>query len=302
VTEDEYCDLPTGLRVCYRAEGDPQGVPLLLIAGLGLDLTSWPRPLLDGLAARGFRVVRFDNRDAGRSTRVDARPPGKLRQLVARPLPGAYRLEDMAADAAGLLEHLGIERAHVVGMSMGGMIGQALAATHPDRVASLTSIFSTTGARGIGQPARSTLLRMARRAARTRDEWVARHLAMLDHIASRSHPYDEAAERAWAAEVWERGGGPARAAGVARQIGAIQASGDRTAALRTITAPTLVIHGDVDRMVHPSGGRATATAIPGARHVEIAGMSHHLAPGVVDRLADLIAETSLGVPDRPHRT
>nr|BFE61361.1 alpha/beta hydrolase [Dactylosporangium thailandense] len=291
--DDEFCDLPGGVRVCYRAEGDPQGAPLLLIAGLGLDLTSWPRPLLDGLTARGFRVVRFDNRDAGRSTRVDARPPGKLRQLVARPLPGAYRLEDMAGDAAGLLGYLGIERAHVVGMSMGGMIGQALAATHPDRVASLTSIFSTTGARGIGQPARSTLLRMARRAARTREEWVGRHLEMLDHIGSRTFPYDDAQERAWAAGVWDRGGGPARAAGVARQIGAIQASGDRTAALRTITAPTLVIHGDVDRMVHPSGGRATATAIPGARHVEIAGMSHHLAPGVLDRLVALIAEASL---------
>ncbi|WP_433060367.1 alpha/beta fold hydrolase [Dactylosporangium sp. CS-033363] len=292
MTEDVYCDLPTGIRVCYREEGEPQGVPLLLVAGLGLDLTAWPRAMLDGLLEQGFRVVRFDNRDTGHSTRVDAAPPGLLRQLVARPPRGAYRLEDMADDADGLLEHLGIARAHVVGMSMGGMIGQTLAATHPGRVATLTSIFSTTGERRVGQPARSTLLRMAKRPARTVEQWTGRHLSMLDHIGSRAYPYDEAIERAWAAEVWERGGGPARAAGVARQIGAIQASGDRTAALRAITAPTLVIHGDVDRMVHPSGGRATATAIPGARHVEIAGMSHHLAPELIKRLVDLIAETA----------
>ncbi|MFG2044503.1 alpha/beta fold hydrolase [Dactylosporangium sp. NPDC048998] len=290
--DDGFCDLPGGIRVCYRAEGDDSAVPLLLIAGLGLDLTSWPRPLLDGLLGRGFRVVRFDNRDAGRSTRVRARPPGLLRQLAARPPRGAYTLEDMAGDALGVLDHLGIGRAHVAGMSMGGMIAQSLAAAHPDRIATLTSIFSTTGERRVGQPARSTLLRMARGPARTREQWVARHLSMLDHIGSRAYPYDEAVERAWATGAWDRGGGLARHAGVARQIGAIQASGDRTAALRRITAPTLVVHGDVDRMVHPSGGRATAAAIPGARHVEIAGMSHHLAPGVIDQLVNLIAESS----------
>ncbi|WP_432992697.1 alpha/beta fold hydrolase [Dactylosporangium sp. CA-233914] len=292
MSEDEHCTLPGGVSLCYRTSGDPDGPPLLLVAGLGLDLTSWPQPLLDGLTGRGFRLVRFDNRDAGRSTRVAARPPGLLRQLFARPPAGAYRLEDMAGDAAGLLEHLGIPRAHVVGMSMGGMIAQTLAASHPSRVATLTSIFSTTGARRVGRPARSTLLRMARRPARTRDEWVIRHLSMLDHIGSRVFPYDAPVERAWAARAWERGDGPARAAGVARQIGAIQASGDRTAALRSITAPALVVHGDVDRMVHPSGGRATAAAIPGARHVEIPGMSHHLSPGVIDRLVNLIAETA----------
>ncbi|GAA4262634.1 alpha/beta hydrolase [Dactylosporangium darangshiense] len=292
MTEDQFFDAPGGIRLCFRTDGDAAAVPLLLIAGLGLDLTSWPRPMLDGLLARGFRVVRFDNRDAGRSTRVAAAPPSMLRQLVARPPRGAYTLEHMAGDAAALLGHLGIERAHVVGMSMGGMIAQSLAALDPPRVATLTSIFSTTGDRRVGQPARSTLLRMAKRPARTREQWVARHLAMLDHIGSRAFPYDDPDERAWAAGAWDRGGGPARSAGVARQIGAIQASGDRTAALRRITAPTLVIHGDVDRMVHPSGGRATAAAIPGARHVEIAGMSHHLSPGIIDRLVDLIAESA----------
>jgi pimeloyl-ACP methyl ester carboxylesterase len=189
-----------------------------------------------------------------------------------------------------LLDHLGVDRVHLVGMSMGGMIAQTLAARHPDRVATLTSIFSTTGHRRVGQPARSTIVRLMKRPARTVEESVQRHLAMLGHIGSASFPPDDDLERAWATTVWERSGGRRSTEGVARQISAIQASADRTAELRRITAPTLVVHGDTDRMVHPSGGRATVAAIPGARHVEITGMGHHLAPGVVDRLVDLTTE------------
>jgi pimeloyl-ACP methyl ester carboxylesterase len=288
--EDRFVDLPAGPRICHRVEGPADGVPLLLIAGLGVDLTSWPQRMVDGFTGRGFRVVRFDNRDIGRSSRIATPPPGRLRQLLARPRPDAYDLGDMAADAYGLLDALGIDRAHVVGMSMGGMIAQTLAARHPDRVASLTSIFSTTGHRRVGQPARSTVVRLARRPARTVEESVERHLAMLRHIGSAAFPPDDDVERAWAVGLWERGDGARARAGVPRQISAIQASGDRTAELRRITAHTLVVHGDVDRMVHPSGGRATAAAIPGARHVEIPGMSHHLAPGVVDRLVELVTD------------
>ncbi|GAB3854391.1 alpha/beta fold hydrolase [Dactylosporangium cerinum] len=299
MTADLFVQLPDGRpRICYRVDGPADGAPLLLIAGLGLDLTSWPQRMLDGFTGQGLRVIRLDNRDAGRSTRVAARPPGLLRQLFARPVPGAYDLADMAEDAHGLLEHLGIGRVHLAGMSMGGMIAQTLAARHPDRVATLTSIFSTTGDRRVGQPARSTMVRMAKRPARTVEESAARHLALLRHIGSTEFPPDEALEREWITQLWERGSGRPNHAGVARQIGAIQASGDRTAQLRTITAPTLVIHGDVDRMVHPSGGRATAAAIPAARHVEIAGMRHHLAPGVQDRIVALTAaHLSAGVPE-----
>lgn len=295
-SQDRFVDLPAGPRLCYRVEGPDDGVPLLLIAGLGLDLTSWPRRMVDGFVERGFRVVRFDNRDAGRSARIPTPPPGKLRQLLARPRPDAYDLGDMAADTVGLLDHLGVDRAHLVGMSMGGMIAQVVAARHPGRVATLTSIFSTTGHRGVGQPARSTLARMAKRPARTADESVRRHLAMLRHIGSTAFPPDQDAERAWAAGLWERADGVHARRGVPRQIGAIQASGDRTAELRRITAPTLVVHGDTDRMVHTSGGRATAEAIPGARYVEIAGMGHHLAPGVVDRLVQLTADLAATTP------
>ncbi|HEY3712651.1 MAG TPA: alpha/beta fold hydrolase [Amycolatopsis sp.] len=284
-TADRFADLPAGPRICYRVEGPEDGPPLLLIAGLGLDLTSWPQRLVDGFTGHGFRVIRFDNRDAGRSSRITTPAPGRLRQLLARPRPGAYDLGDLAADTIGLLDHLGVERAHLAGMSMGGMIAQTVAARHPGRVATITSIFSTTGHPRVGQPARSTILRLAKRPARTAEESAERHLSLLSHIGSKTFPPDEALERAWATAGWERSGGVNP--GVPRQISAIQASGDRTAELRRITAPTLVVHGDADLMVHPSGGRATAQAIPGARHVEITGMRHHLAPGVLDRLMEL---------------
>ncbi|WP_181772573.1 alpha/beta fold hydrolase [Amycolatopsis pittospori] len=297
---DSFAELPEGPKICYREDGPADGVPLVLIAGLGLDLTSWPQRMIDGFTGRGFRVLRFDNRDAGRSDRVKAPNPGKLRQLLAKPLPGAYDLGDMAADTVGLLDHLGIDTAHLVGMSMGGMIAQTVAARNPERVLSLTSIFSTTGHRRVGQPARSTLLRMARRPARTVEESVTGHLAMMGHLGSARYPLDKDVESAWATGLWERAGGRRARSGIARQIGAIQASGDRTAELRRITCPTLVVHGDTDRMVHLSGGRATADAVRGARFVEIAGMGHHIAPDLVDRLVELTAELALE-PTGEHR-
>jgi NAD(P)-dependent dehydrogenase (short-subunit alcohol dehydrogenase family) len=217
-----------------------------------------------------------------------------VQQLLAKPRPDAYDLGDMAADTLGLLDVLGVRQVHLVGMSMGGMIAQTLAARHADRVLSLTSIFSTTGHRRVGRPARSTVLRIAQPPARTREESVTRHLAMLAHIGSATFPPDDAEERAWAAAAWDRCEDPRRSRGVARQIQAIQASGDRTAELARISARTLVVHGDTDRMVHPSGGRATAEAVAGARHVEIPGMAHHIAPGVVDRLVELASAHARG--------
>jgi pimeloyl-ACP methyl ester carboxylesterase len=199
----------------------------------------------------------------------------------------------MAADTVGLLDQLGIESAHLVGMSMGGMIAQTVAARNPGRVLSLTSIFSTTGHRKVGQPARSTLLRMARRPARTVEESVIGHLSLMGHLGSASFPLDKDVETAWATGLWERAGGRRARSGIARQIGAIQASGDRTAELGRITCPTIVVHGDRDRMVHHSGGRATAKAVNGARYVEIPGMGHHIAPDLVDRLVELTTGLAL---------
>src|SRR4051794_1774481 len=142
---DQFCRRPGGVDLCYRTEGPAGGPALLLIAGLSLDLTSWPASMVGGFVDRGFHVIRFDNRDVGRSGRAPVPPPGRLRQLFGRPRADAYDLGDMTADTLALLDHLDVPRAHVVGMSMGGMIAQTLAARHPARVASLTSIFSTTG-------------------------------------------------------------------------------------------------------------------------------------------------------------
>lgn len=289
---DRYCLQPGGRRVCYRIDGDPAGRPLVLIAGLTLDLTSWPCEMVDGLVAHGFRVIRLDNRDVGHSTWATTAPPGTLRQVMRRPRRDGYDLADMAADVIDLLDHLEIERAHLVGMSMGGMIAQTMAARYPERALSLTSIFSTTGAPNVGQPTMSTLMMMAKRPSRTKQAFIERHLESMEHLAGRSFPVDVAGAAAYAAGAWDRGPGPCAAAGVARQINAIYKSGDRTAELARITAPTHVVHGDRDLIVHPSGGTATAAAIPGARHLTIAGMGHDLAPGVIDRLVTVIAQNA----------
>ncbi|QKE84498.1 alpha/beta hydrolase [Arthrobacter sp. NEB 688] len=290
--DEQLVDVPGGLRICAVDEG-PAGAPaVLLVAGLAQQLHSWPAPFVEGLLARGLRVVRLDNRDSGRSSRVAAPPPAIWRQLLARPRPDAYRLIDMAADAVAVLDHLGIEQVHLVGMSMGGMIAQEVAARHPDRCLSLVSVISTTGAPRVGQAAWSTKRRLVAPPARTAEKFVAAHLDMTAHLAGTGHPLDEEVERAYAALAWRRSGGTpkAAAAATARQIQAIQASGDRTAGLARVLAPTLVVHGDRDLIVHPSGGQATARAIGGARHVTVPGMGHHLAPTLLDRLVELVAD------------
>jgi pimeloyl-ACP methyl ester carboxylesterase len=293
LADERFCELPGGMRLCFRTHGDPSGEPLLLIAGLGLQLIAWPESLLQGLAGNGFHVVTFDNRDIGRSTRVHTMPPGLLRLVFGMPAPDNYALEDMAEDTVGLMRELGLERAHIVGMSMGGMIGQTLAARFPQRVRSLTSIFSSTGRRGVGQPAASTLPYLGRPPARTREEAAQRYLKIMRHIGEPETPELAALRRDYAHRAWDRGGGRVDG-GVARQIGAILKSGDRTAQLRTITAPTLAIHGDQDRMVHPSGSRATARAIPGALHVILPGMRHEITDAVSPRLVYLITKHARG--------
>jgi pimeloyl-ACP methyl ester carboxylesterase len=230
-------------------------------------------------------VIRFDNRDAGRSTHMRFRPPG-IGAIMRRRWPAEqYDLTDMAADTVGLLDVLEIDNVHLAGVSMGGMIAQTVAALHPDRVRTLTSIMSNTGARRIGRPALSTWLLMAGKPGKTRAENVDRAVRIFRHIGSHGFPFDEAAVRELAGLGWDRDPSPA---GVARQLAAIFRSGDRTTRLRDITAPTLVIHGDRDRMVHPTGGAATARAIPGAHLETIPGMGHDLPRGAWPRLLDLI--------------
>lgn len=290
MSEDRFAQLPNGIRLCYRIDGPESGRAVLLVAGLALDLTSWSPALVAALADAGYRVITFDNRDSGRSTHVATPPPSILRQALARPRAENYDLADMANDAVALLDELGIETVDLVGMSMGGMIAQIIASLWPERVRSLVSIISTTGERGVGQPAFRTMVRMAKRAPRTLEEYQRRHLEAVHTLGSPAFEVDPDAEFARASAVWERGGGRAASAGTARQVAAIQRSGDRTEQVKRITAPTLVIHGEHDVMVHPSGGRATVDAIPGARLVTLPDMRHGIPDGLIPQLAPLILE------------
>jgi len=278
-------ELPSGIVLCVDERGPAGGRPLLLVAGLGMQLTSWPEELCDALAAHDLRVVRYDNRDVGRSSRIAQPVPSRAELLLRRIRPDRYDLGDLAEDALGLLRALGLAPAHVVGVSMGGMIAQTLAARHPEAVRTLTSIVSSTGGRRVGQPARSTVLRMLRAPARDRDAAVDRAVAFFRHIGSHGFPVDEERLRAEAIRAFERGHDPG---GVERQLAAVLKSGDRTAELARIAAPTLVVHGDRDRMVHPTGGAATARAIPGARLETVRGMGHDLPEGAWPTILDLI--------------
>lgn len=283
---EQIADVGRGISLAYERIGDDGAEPLVLVAGLGQQLHSWPDAFCTELAGRGFQVVRFDNRDAGRSTHPRFRPAKLPAMFAGRFPPEQYDLTDMAADTVGLLDALGLDRVHLAGVSMGGMISQSVAALHPARVRTLTSIMSTTGSRLIGRPAFSTLRLMGAKPPRSREEAVESAVKMFRHISSHGFPFDEAWVRETAGTGWDR---DPTAGGVGRQLGAILKSGNRTAWLRKITAPTLVVHGDRDRMVHPTGGAATARAIPGARLETLRGMGHNLPEGAWPALLDLIA-------------
>ena len=274
------------VRLCYETFGEKALPPLLLVMGLSSQMVLWEDEFCEKLASRGFWVIRFDNRDVGRSTIMRDSPVPTRLQLALRDRRGAsYSLADMAADAAGLLGHLGVEAAHVVGASMGGMIAQLIAINHPNRVLSLVSIMSSTGNRRVGNPNPALLPLLLRRRPRDREEYIRDFIATFRAIGSRRHPPGEDRLRAVAERCYERGVHPA---GAARQLAAIVTAEDRTPLLARISVPTTVIHGDSDRLVSPSGGRASASAIPGASLVMIPGMAHDLPPALWDRVIDEI--------------
>lgn len=282
-----------GMTIEYEVHGDESAPPLLLVMGLGGQLVGWPLDFVERLAAAGpFRVIRFDNRDIGLSTKVAAKPPTTRQTLAAlvarRWAKSAYKLSDMAKDAVGLLDHLGVERAHVVGVSMGGMISQTIAIEHPRRVASLTSIMSNTGDRKHGKIHRS-LIRKAPRilSGRGKGDPIERGVDMFRLISGPG--FDEAAVRAMTKEAVARSDD---VDGTARQMMAIAASPDRTAGLGAVTAPTLVVHGLVDPLVKPDGGIATAQAVPGARLVMYPDMGHDLPRSRWDQIIGEIIETA----------
>jgi len=290
---DQFAITASGTRICFRVAGAADDPALLLIAGLGEDLNAWGVEFVSALTGQGFRVITMDNRDVGKSAFMAAPPPALWRQVLAIPRRDAYALADMAGDALGVLDHLGIHRAHLVGRSMGGMIAQTIAATAAERVLSLTTLFSTTGAKRVGQPALSTILLLCAPPPRSQAGAVRSHLRITRHVAGTAYPIDELVEANLAARAWRRSGGDP-AAGSARQIQAIQKSGDRTAQLKHINAPTLVIHGERDLLVAPSGGEATARAIRNARHVVMPGMGHHLPSALMRDISTRIARHALG--------
>jgi pimeloyl-ACP methyl ester carboxylesterase len=294
---EQTIDVGRGVSLCAERLGDPDAPTILLVAGLGQQLLSWPDPFCQELAARGFGVVRFDNRDTGRSWHASTAPPKRAQFVTRRFDPEQYDLGDMAQDAAGLIGALDIAPAHVVGVSMGGMIAQTLAARRPERVRSIVSVMSTTGSRRAGWIAPSTLRLLFRPPARTREEAGERAASMFRHIGSQGFPFDEPDVRERAMRAFDRD--PKGAAGTGRQMAAILKSGDRSRELGGITVPALVVHGDRDRMVHPSGARATAAAIPNARLETITGMGHDLPVGAWPQLIDLIAGHAAQADRRP---
>jgi pimeloyl-ACP methyl ester carboxylesterase len=283
--DERFCEVGRGVTLCYETFGDRSDPPALLIMGLGTQMVAWHEDFCAALAERGLYVVRFDNRDIGRSTHMTGAPPS-MRQLLTRSRRAAhYTLADMAEDARGLLAALELEPAHVIGASMGGMIAQTLAARSPASVRSLTSIMSSTGSLRSGQPALRVYTVFLRRAPRERAAYIDHMQRLFAAIGSPGFPTDAEDIRELAALSYDRDH-DADAPG--RQLAAIIASGNRTPELSRITAPTLVIHGTGDRLVAPSGGRATARAIRGARLAMIPGMGHDLPRGAWPRLIEEI--------------
>jgi pimeloyl-ACP methyl ester carboxylesterase len=289
-----------GVELCYQEMGDADGEPLLLVMGLATQMIAWDEEFCALLAERGFRVIRFDNRDIGRSTKLSsAGVAGRFDMLVGRRGTAPYLLRDMAADTFGLMDHLGIDSAHVVGASMGGMIAQTAAIERPERVRSLTSIMSTTGSRRVGHPSYRTFGLLLGERPREREEMIERVVKTFKVIGSPGYPFEEERVRELAGRSYDRGHS---AAGIARQMHAITASGDRTPKLRELDLPALVIHGKKDVLVNPSGGRATAKAIPGARLKMVEGMGHDLPRALWPSFAEEIAANAARAPEATPAT
>jgi pimeloyl-ACP methyl ester carboxylesterase len=279
-----------GIRIAYETHGHPDDPVLLLVMGLGAQLIDWPADFVTELAAQGFRVVTFDNRDSGLSTALEDRGVPDVAAILGGDLDRApYRLADMAADAAGLLDALGIERAHVAGASLGGMIAQQLTIDHPDRVLSLASIMSSTGDFTVGRPTPEAAAVLGRPPAATRDEAIANAVASSKVIGSVGFAVSDEERLARATAKYDRAYRPL---GTARQYAAILASPDRTPALARVTVPTVVIHGEADPLIDVSGGRATAAAIGAAELVVIPGMGHDLPRDAWPEIVDAIVRNA----------
>ena len=278
-----------GIDIAYETFGDASDVPVLLVMGLGGQMVAWDDEFCALLAGCGHYVIRFDNRDIGLSTHLDQAASGKPVSAFLGKRP-AYLIADMAQDAAGLIEQLDVGSVHVVGVSMGGCISQALTLAHPEQVRSLTSMSSSTGSRRVGHPRLDVVATLLlRKPGKNRDEAIALSESMFRRIGSPGYQFDAKRLRRTAGLAYDRRYDPA---GVGRQFAAILGSPDRTAALADVAVPTLVMHGEADPLIGVSGGRATAAAVPNSRLVTFPGMGHDIPeplwPRFVDEISDIV--------------
>jgi pimeloyl-ACP methyl ester carboxylesterase len=276
-----------GITLEYDTFGDAGSTPVLLIMGLGAQMTLWEPAFCQGIADRGYFVIRYDNRDIGLSTWLDDAGTLELGDIIAGTASAPYSLVDMAADAAGLLDALGIDSANIVGASMGGMIAQAFAIAYPEKTRTLTSIMSTTGDPAVGQASPDALASLLGPAPTTREEAVERGVHLQKVIGSPGYAFDEPLLRERAGAAYDRSFHPA---GMVRQVAAVVSQPDRTQSLHDVRVPTLVIHGADDPLVNPSGGQATADAVPGAKLMIVPGMGHDLPPELNDEIIDALVE------------
>jgi pimeloyl-ACP methyl ester carboxylesterase len=285
-----------GIDICYEIFGDASAEPMLLIMGLGAQMVLWDDDFCRQLAARGFRVIRFDNRDIGRSQKMTGGKRLTMFELLKLrflkiPVAAPYKLIDMAKDTVGLMDALNIKSAHLVGASMGGMIAQEVTLSFPERVRSLTSIMSTTGNPKVPPPTREAAAMLMAPPPTTREEYLERFAKTWKILRVGSFPEDEKLDRSRAERCFERGLNPA---GVGRQLRAILASGSRKERLRAVKTPTLVIHGTVDPLVRPEGGKDTAASVPGAKLLMIDGMGHAMPVPMWPQIIDAIDKHAHG--------
>jgi pimeloyl-ACP methyl ester carboxylesterase len=293
---DQTSVCANGIEIVYDTFGEPDAPPVLLIMGLGCQMIDWHEKFCAQLAARRYRVIRFDNRDIGLSARFDGAGvpdiPALLEALEqGKAVQVPYLLRDMADDAVGLLDALKIESAHVVGLSMGGMIAQMVAIHYPKRVSTLTSIMSSTGDPELPRPTEEAWALLSEPTPTERAEYVESRVQHRRVLCGPEYPIDEAFVREHAGRLFDRGLNPA---GFARQLAAILASGSRKEALKSVTVPTLVIHGDADPLVPVEGGIDTAHSIPGAELLIIEGMGHDWPPTLWPQLIEAIAYHAIG--------
>lgn len=278
-----------GLDIEYEAHGDPKSAPLLLIMGLGGQLITWDDGFVDELVKRGFYVIRYDNRDSGLSTKMESAGRADVAAAISGNPKPAYTLDDLADDAVGVLDALGIPAAHIVGASMGGFIAQLVAINHPDRTLSLTSIMSGPGGHDTVPPTPEAGATLVTAPGPSREEIVQLGVEARRILAGVDNPFDVAEERAKVERAVERSYYPQ---GFGRQFVAILSAQSRIPALRSLKVPALVVHGADDPLVPPENGKRVAAAVPGARYLELAGAGHNLPRSTWAPVADAIAETA----------